>query len=73
MLPRAATALFVFALALVINPFEINWSGMRWGTAPEWVGASALLAIAAGVCRLAYLSARREHARYDDRADARIR
>jgi hypothetical protein len=71
--PRAATALLVFALALAINPFELNWSGIRWGTAPEWIAAFALLAIAAGVWRLAYVSGRREHERYDDRAEVRIR
>jgi hypothetical protein len=68
-LPRVAIALLAFVLALVLEPSSIDWSSIRWGTAPEWIAALALLLIAAGVWRIAVMSERRDHAGRNENAD----
>jgi hypothetical protein len=67
------TFLTVLALAVVGPPLLAlvgsEWHNVRWGTAPEWIGAFALVLIAAGVWRLARGTERarsREHAGGDD-------
>jgi hypothetical protein len=53
---RVASLLFVGVMLLVLVP--LPWSDIRWGTAPEWVSALALLAITAAVWRIALPSGR---------------
>ena len=68
-----ATALLAFVLVLVLVPLSIDWSNIRWGTAPEWIGALALLSIAAGVWRIAFTSGRRDHTGRNENAGLRSR
>jgi hypothetical protein len=60
----------VLALAVVGLPLlglvGSEWHNVRWGTAPEWIGAFALVLIAAGVWILARST---ERARSTGRAD----
>jgi hypothetical protein len=42
-----AVIIAVAVIALVAIP--INWGAIQWGTVPTWIGAIALLSIAAGV------------------------
>lgn len=66
---RTAIAGLVSAGALFLVVVPINWSGIRWGTAPEWVGALALLSIAAAVWMMARSSGQQQRTDRGRRVD----
>jgi protein-S-isoprenylcysteine O-methyltransferase Ste14 len=50
MAPRPVVITVIIAVAVIaLVAIPINWGAIQWGTVPTWIGAIALLLVAAGI------------------------